>query len=237
MRERIHGRLTYANVMSTIAVFLVVSGGAAYARSHLPKNSVGSKQIRKNAVRTGDIARNAIRVGKIDREAVKAGKLAKNAVPTNRIRNNAVTGAKVEESTLGTVPTANAANIANSLAPSEGWHVVGAPGEPPFLNGWKNEGSLGETAAFYKDHEGIVHLRGLVGGAGLPLVFQLPPGYRPASGFSKHFAVACPTGCLTAATSTEIFGLVAIPEFDGAVVLNQGGIVAGFDGIAFRAES
>src|SRR6185503_17685801 len=41
--------LTYANVMSTIAVFLAIGGGA-YAVINLPANSVGKKQLRKNAV-------------------------------------------------------------------------------------------------------------------------------------------------------------------------------------------
>ena len=49
MGSRIHTHLTYANVMSTIAVFLVLGGGA-YAATQLPKNSVGSRQIKKNAV-------------------------------------------------------------------------------------------------------------------------------------------------------------------------------------------
>ena len=175
---KLRGRLTYSNVMSTIAVFMVLGGGAAVAANQLPKNSVGSPQIKKNAVKTGDIARNAVRVGKIDKEAVKAGKLAKNAVPTNRLRDNAVTGDKVNESTLSTVPSAQ---TSNSIVPPEGWHEVGAPGEVGFQNGWANVPGPFETAAFYKDHEGVVHLKGVVTG-GTGLIFQLPSGYRPANG-------------------------------------------------------
>jgi hypothetical protein len=81
--KQIRKRLTYANVMSSIAVFLVIGGGAAFAA--LGKNTVGPKQLQKNAVRTGKLAP----------EAVKAGKLAKNSVTTNRIRENAVTGDKI----------------------------------------------------------------------------------------------------------------------------------------------
>jgi hypothetical protein len=36
--------------MSTIAVFLLIGGGAAFAASKLPKNSVGGKQLMSNAV-------------------------------------------------------------------------------------------------------------------------------------------------------------------------------------------
>lgn len=42
--------LSYANVVATLALFLVLSGGAAYAATRLAKNSVGSAQLKKNAV-------------------------------------------------------------------------------------------------------------------------------------------------------------------------------------------
>lgn len=40
---------TYANVVSTICLFLLLGGGA-YAASQLAKNSVGTKQLRNNSV-------------------------------------------------------------------------------------------------------------------------------------------------------------------------------------------
>jgi hypothetical protein len=48
--KRFRAKLTYANVISTICLFLVLGGGAAFAATQLPKNSVGSKQIKKEAV-------------------------------------------------------------------------------------------------------------------------------------------------------------------------------------------
>jgi hypothetical protein len=48
--------LTYANVAATLALFLAL-GGAAYAATQLPKNSVGTNQIRKEAVTAGKIAK------------------------------------------------------------------------------------------------------------------------------------------------------------------------------------
>ena len=48
---RLREKLTYANVMATIAVFLMLAGGTAFAASEmLPSNSVGTKQIKKEAV-------------------------------------------------------------------------------------------------------------------------------------------------------------------------------------------
>jgi hypothetical protein len=47
--KRLSGKLTYANVMATIAVFIAL-GGASYAAITLPKNSVGTEQLKKGAV-------------------------------------------------------------------------------------------------------------------------------------------------------------------------------------------
>jgi hypothetical protein len=52
--RRLRKQLTYANVMSSIAVFVVLGGGA-YAATTLPKNSVGSKQIKANAVTSSKV--------------------------------------------------------------------------------------------------------------------------------------------------------------------------------------
>ena len=46
--------------------------------------------------------------------------------------------------------------------PPESFHLVGAPGEPGFQNGRKNSEASNAAAAYYKDHEGIVHVRGFV---------------------------------------------------------------------------
>jgi hypothetical protein len=48
--------LTYANVAATLALFLAL-GGAAYAATQLPKNSVGTNQLRKEAVTAAKIAK------------------------------------------------------------------------------------------------------------------------------------------------------------------------------------
>jgi hypothetical protein len=48
--KALRDRLSYANVISTLALFLVLAGGTAYAAAHLPRNSVGTQQIKKGAV-------------------------------------------------------------------------------------------------------------------------------------------------------------------------------------------
>lgn len=89
--KQIRSRLTYANVMSSIAVFLVLGGATAFAAT-----KIGSGQLKANSVLTG--------------------KIKKEAVTTSKIKNNAVTGAKVNESTLGQVPSAAVATIGSPRA-------------------------------------------------------------------------------------------------------------------------
>jgi hypothetical protein len=43
---KLRGRLTFANVVSVIALFVAL-GGTSYAVFKLPKNSVGAKQLRR----------------------------------------------------------------------------------------------------------------------------------------------------------------------------------------------
>ena len=51
-------RLTYANVMATVALFVAIGGGA-YAAG-LARNSVGSKQIKDGKVKSVDIADDSL---------------------------------------------------------------------------------------------------------------------------------------------------------------------------------
>jgi hypothetical protein len=90
--KSVRKRLTYANVMSSIAVFLVLGGATAFAASTLGKNTVGSKQLKKNAVTAA------------------------------KIKNGSVTGAKLKLSSIGKVPsasTADSATTANSAKTAE----------------------------------------------------------------------------------------------------------------------
>lgn len=149
--KRIRQRLTYANVMATIAVFIAL-GGASYAATQLPRNSVGTKQIKNNAISSA------------------------------KIKNHAVTGAKIKASSVGTVPSATHADnaaVASSIAAPEAPHIVGAAGEPPFAPGWESDANFAPIS-FYKDREGVVHLNGLADGNETSfVVFTLPSGYRP----------------------------------------------------------
>jgi hypothetical protein len=71
MRHRLLDRLSYANVVATLALFIAL-GGTSYAAIKLPKNSVGSTQIKTGAVHTGEIFNGTIRLGDMSKSAQAA---------------------------------------------------------------------------------------------------------------------------------------------------------------------
>ncbi len=91
MRER----LTYANVISTLALFLVLAGGAAYA-AKVAKRSVGSPQLKSNAVTTAKIKANAVTTRKIKKNAVSNAKIKNGAINTEKIAAGSVTNEDLE---------------------------------------------------------------------------------------------------------------------------------------------
>jgi hypothetical protein len=98
MRHRIRSHLTYANVMATLAVFLVLGGGTALASYVISSNSqVGPGTISGHKPPTGDHAN------------VIAG-----SVNGQDVADNSLHGADIAESTLGKVPSAAKANDAFS---------------------------------------------------------------------------------------------------------------------------
>jgi len=91
MLARLRDRLTYANVVATLALFLAL-GGASYAAAR-----IGSASIINNSVRTQDLRNNDIRSRDI-----------RNRTITNAdILTNTVTGRQVRESSLSKVPDAD----------------------------------------------------------------------------------------------------------------------------------
>jgi hypothetical protein len=120
--KQIRQRLTYANVMSSIAVFFILGGATAFAAT-----KIGANEIKANSIKTGKIVKEAVTEGKIKNGAISTSKLAiaavtseklaDNSVTTTKIADKAVTGAKINTTGLGPVPNAvNATNAANAAA-------------------------------------------------------------------------------------------------------------------------
>jgi hypothetical protein len=88
--QRIRKHLSYANVMSSLAVFLVLGGGAAYAAK-----KIGSNELRGGAVTTAKIKRGAVTRAKIKAKAINTAKIAKGAVTYARLADGAVSVEKL----------------------------------------------------------------------------------------------------------------------------------------------
>jgi hypothetical protein len=115
MRRR--PRLSYANVMATVAVFLAL-GGTGYAALRLPRNSVGNRQLRANAVTSGKVRNASLRA--ID---FKPGQL-----PAGPRGAKGATGSKGSTGSRGpTGPTGPAGPVVVAAAGS----TLGAPAASP----------------------------------------------------------------------------------------------------------
>lgn len=99
MLSRVRSGLTYANVMATVAVFLALGGGA-YAATKLPKNSVGTKQLKDGAVTEPKIRDGAVTGPKIANGAITSSKITNGAVMNPTIADNAVGSGKVADHSL-----------------------------------------------------------------------------------------------------------------------------------------
>jgi hypothetical protein len=209
-------RITYSNVVATMALFLAI-GGVGYAAARLPRNSVGTRQIKKGAV-TG-----------------------------LKVKKHTLTGKNINLKKLGTVPAAiraTTAGTADALSALEPVHFVGAAGQPQFVDGTVNfparEGVNLHPVSFYKDHEGIVHLEGMaITGNGTDpidgILFELPPGFRPAVGSDLVFPN------VEEEETTSVLGSNVVSNginLEGDVIANAGAErIVSLSGITFRAES
>jgi hypothetical protein len=93
MNSRFLPKLSYSNVIATMALFIAL-GGAAVAAG-LPKNSVGANQLKRGAVNAAKLKKAAVTSGKLAPKSVIAGKLGPNAVLPGNIGNGAITSAKI----------------------------------------------------------------------------------------------------------------------------------------------
>jgi hypothetical protein len=109
------GRPSPAMVVALIALSAVLGPSAiAAVKSHLAKNSVGSRQIKA--------------------QAVTSGKIANNAVTGAKVAGHSLTGSDIDIAKLGTVPTATNAEHAAS-SDSLGGHAAACPSATTLIRG------------------------------------------------------------------------------------------------------
>ncbi len=92
----VHKRISYANVMSTVAFVMAFGGGTAYA-SHLV---VRSDDIVNGEVKTVDLANGSVTSAKIRDGHVATADVAPNAVTGAQVADGSLTGADVGDGSL-----------------------------------------------------------------------------------------------------------------------------------------
>jgi hypothetical protein len=193
-------RLTYANVIATLALFLALGGGAVWA---------ANKQAGK------------IGTGRLKPNAVTAGKIKANAVTQNKIRNNAVTSAKIREGSVnfgklaagtGVVATATSAAVAvngpSAVTVSFPTPVTFTPAaNAVYLMSFEARGSnLGRSGAEPCRVQVVPLVNGAEWGGGAPLVLSASePNAENPSGTIAAAGQTSPIG-LAAAGATQTIG-------------------------------
>ena len=105
--------LTFANVTSLMALFVALSAGS-YAAIKLPKNSVGTAQIKAKAVTRAKLGNQAVNGAKLAANAVDGTKVVADAIDGSKVKDGTLTGSDINLPSLGKVPSAAAADTAGS---------------------------------------------------------------------------------------------------------------------------
>ncbi len=103
--------LTYANVMSSIAVFLVLATGVAYAADtvfsvDIVDGEVKTQDIDNLTIANADLATNSVGSAKVAVNTLKAEDLATGSVGSDEVLDDSLKSEDVDESSLGQVPLA-----------------------------------------------------------------------------------------------------------------------------------
>ncbi len=138
----VRSKLTYANVIATLALFLALGGGAAWAAGQLGKNAVKSRNIAPHAVKNKNLARNA----------VKASNIAKNAITATKVKAGSLTAAQLAP---GTVSGHQVAEFSSAAVPGLGATESPSAGTPVPL-----AGTTAFTPAAGKSYEILTEMKG-----------------------------------------------------------------------------
>jgi len=132
-------RLTFANVVAVMALFISL-GGFSYAAvqvgsKQIVNNSIRSRDIRNGGVasrdvkngtiRTDDIANGRVATVDLADNAVDSGKLADNAVGTGKLADGAVSSGKLADGSVGNADLDPGAAVAKGFASVAATNVDG----------------------------------------------------------------------------------------------------------------
>lgn len=188
--QAVRRRLTYANVIATLALFLALSGGVVWASgkisgARLKPNSISAGKIRRNAVTATKIRPNAVIATKIRPGAVDFTKLAAG---TNLLAAAATPPVAATSSTPAAVPLSAPVTFTPATGTldllsveARGANLARAGAEPckprvvPFING--------SAWAFAEDALTL---------SAFPPTASEPTGQRPIAGITGPVGLGSP---------------------------------------------
>ena len=175
MVKTVRERLSYANVMATVAVFMALSGGA-YAAATLPRSSVGTRQLKADAVTSSRVKDRSLlardfRAGQLPAGPRGLQGAAGNTGPTGPAGpagTNGTDGTNGANGTNGaTNVTFRSATVAVSSGPSTAQDAVLCPTGQRATGGGYNTG--GDTAFAIKSGPTVDALGNLPAQGATPL--------------------------------------------------------------------
>jgi hypothetical protein len=228
MLSRARRHATYANVVSTLCLFIVL-GGSAVAAVTLKRNSVKAKHIARNAVSSPKVRNFSLRSedfapGQLPRgERGERGETGPTGPPGSDAQFN---GATAGGDLKGTYPNPHLKPEIVLGTPGLIDHFDCDPGAPQWVN---VSPDVNNRVGVTRDPLGIVHLSGVTAKCGFPsnTIFTLPAGTRPER--LEHLGTV----------SADAFGAINV-EADGDVVAVQGQVALSsggwisLDGLTFR---
>jgi len=146
MLSKLRSRLSYANVMATIAVFIAL-GGTSYA---VATGSIGSREIKNNSVRSKDLRNNTIRGKDIRTGTIRSSDVGNGSLLAEDFKAGQLPagpqGPKGDPGALSGVETVEASSNDNSNSPKEVTAICPA-GKRVIGTGAATEGGFGAPIA------------------------------------------------------------------------------------------
>jgi hypothetical protein len=194
-------RLSFANVMSVIAVFIAL-GGTTYAAVTLPKNSVKAKQIAKNAVGAPEIKSAAVRTAEVKDGSLLTQDFAAGQLPEGAKGDKGNKGDKGDMGDTGTFGSITtrfeqaASDLANGA--NANYDVYCPAGQVGIAGGGRGDDTLSEETILTNTRPAIS-----AGNTEPPLAGQGFTGWR--------ITVVNPTGGAASGVKPEVWVVCATP--------------------------